>query len=198
MSKSQQKKTSRIPGYRTHKTGQAFVRLNGKNIYLGKAGMAESRAEYERVVGQWLTTNRRVVPSPRSGPVEDRGVTVDQLLAEFFAVRVPQKYYRDGKPTRYVASLKEALPELRALYGETHIADFGPRALVEVKNEMIRRRGSISQTTLSKRLGIIRSIVKWGIGMEIVDPGVLVKLNAARLAERRSLILAPDAEANSS
>ncbi len=37
-----EEKTMRFPGYRKLGAGQAFVRLNGKNIYLGKHGTPET------------------------------------------------------------------------------------------------------------------------------------------------------------
>ena len=45
----------RVPKYRRHKpTGQAVVTLNGKDHYLGKWNTKASRAEYRRLVGEWL------------------------------------------------------------------------------------------------------------------------------------------------
>jgi len=39
----------RVPSYRRHKpTGKAVVTLKGRDIYLGKYGSKESRAEYPR------------------------------------------------------------------------------------------------------------------------------------------------------
>ena len=46
----------RVPSYRRHKaSGQAIVTLGGKMIYLGRYGSAESRAEYTRVIAEWLS-----------------------------------------------------------------------------------------------------------------------------------------------
>ena len=53
----------RVPNYRRHKpTGQAVVTLSGKDIYLGKYGSAASKAEYQRVTGEWLA-NGGVLPT---------------------------------------------------------------------------------------------------------------------------------------
>ena len=47
--------SARIPSYRHHKpTGQAVVTLNGKDHYLGLWGTAASRAEYDRLIGEWI------------------------------------------------------------------------------------------------------------------------------------------------
>ncbi len=45
----------RVPKYSHHKpTGQAYVRLNGKFLYLGKYGSDESHRRYEATIGTWL------------------------------------------------------------------------------------------------------------------------------------------------
>ena len=43
------------PSYSLHKpTGQAYARLNGKVVYLGKYGTPESKDRYDEVVAAWL------------------------------------------------------------------------------------------------------------------------------------------------
>ena len=57
------KRTSaRIPKYRLHKpTGLAVVRLNGRDIYLGKHATNESRQRYQQVIAEWLANNRQLI-----------------------------------------------------------------------------------------------------------------------------------------
>ena len=44
----------RIPKYCKHKaTGQAVVRLNGKDYYLGRFDTKESRSYYDRLIAEW-------------------------------------------------------------------------------------------------------------------------------------------------
>jgi hypothetical protein len=50
--------TRSIPSYRKHRaSGQAIVTLNGRDFYLGPYSTKVSRAEYDRLVGQWLQHN---------------------------------------------------------------------------------------------------------------------------------------------
>ena len=50
-------KNRRVPKYRRHKpTGQAVVTLSGKDHYLGKWNTAASKAEYDRLIGEWVTS----------------------------------------------------------------------------------------------------------------------------------------------
>jgi hypothetical protein len=52
----------RVPGYGLHKaSGQAVVRLNGKDHYLGKHGSDESQARYEVLIATWLQNGRQPV-----------------------------------------------------------------------------------------------------------------------------------------
>ena len=51
----------RTPSYRLHKpTGQAVVTLSGQDHYLGKFGSTGSRAEYDRLVAEWLANGRQL------------------------------------------------------------------------------------------------------------------------------------------
>ncbi|MBN2024517.1 MAG: hypothetical protein JW809_17185, partial [Pirellulales bacterium] len=53
----------RVPSYRRHKpSGQAVVTLAGRDIYLGKWNTRASRAEYDRLVGEWLAGGRCLPP----------------------------------------------------------------------------------------------------------------------------------------
>jgi len=46
-----------IPSYRLHKaSGQAFVELGGRRIYLGKHGSKASREEYERQIAEMVVS----------------------------------------------------------------------------------------------------------------------------------------------
>jgi len=56
---------ARVPSYRHHKkSGQARVTLGGKDFYLGRYGSRESRAAYQRVIGEYLAGQGR---APNSG-----------------------------------------------------------------------------------------------------------------------------------
>ncbi len=61
----------RVPAYQRHKhSGQAFVKLNGEFIYFGPHGTKVSRAEYDRVVGEWLASGRRPMSHAEGGAVQ--------------------------------------------------------------------------------------------------------------------------------
>ncbi len=50
----------RIPTYRHHRPSrQAVVTLGGKDFYLGPYNSPESRAQYDRLIAEWLVNGRR-------------------------------------------------------------------------------------------------------------------------------------------
>src|SRR5690242_20543256 len=56
-SRTMPSRSSRIPSYRLHKpSGQAVVTLAGKDHYLGLHGTPQSRAAYDRLITEYLST----------------------------------------------------------------------------------------------------------------------------------------------
>ncbi len=102
------------PSYRLHKpTGLAVVRLSGRDFYLGKHGTPESRADYDRYVGEWLA-NQRQLPTPPAASGGSGGgsfgITIAELIAAYWTHA--QTYYKkpDGtfsselSPLRYASA----------------------------------------------------------------------------------------------
>jgi len=91
----------RLPSYRRHKpTGQAVVTLSGKDYYLGRWNSRASRAECDRLIGEWLAAGR-CLPSSRGGT----DLTVAELGCAYW--NFAKGYYRkDGQPTRSLDRVK--------------------------------------------------------------------------------------------
>src|SRR4051794_38005163 len=92
--------------YRLHKpTGQAVVTVGGRDFYLGRHGSPQSRAEYDRLVAEWLAGGRGPAPPGPGG----YGVTVSELMVLY--LRHCQDYYRDpeGGPAEELKNIKDAL-----------------------------------------------------------------------------------------
>ena len=117
------KPAQKPPAYRLHKpTGKAIVTLDGRDFYLGPHGTKISKAEYDRLVGEWLANGRRLPPALAG---DNGDLVVAQLMATYLDF-AKTYYVKDGKPTsEYEASLLAFRP-LRKLYGHTRVADFGP------------------------------------------------------------------------
>lgn len=76
---------NRLPKYGQHKaSGQAVIKLDGNDIYLGPYVSQASRIEYDRVVTEWLANGRSL-------PAKGR-LTVVQPAAKFMEFAVG--YYR--------------------------------------------------------------------------------------------------------
>ena len=59
--------------------GTAFVRINGKRVYLGKFGSAEAAQNYARCVAEWAISNTD--PTTAGQPISN--ITVDTLAIAF-------------------------------------------------------------------------------------------------------------------
>jgi hypothetical protein len=99
--------TLRVPSYRRHKpTGQAVVTINGRDLYLGKWGSAASRAEYDRLIAEFLANGRRLQ--------SDADGTVVEVLNAYR--KFAEDYYRKGgRVTSEYAGINEALKIVREL-----------------------------------------------------------------------------------
>jgi hypothetical protein len=106
------------------------VTLNGKDHYLGAWKTAASKAEYNRLIGEWLAAGR-CLPASRRG----NDLTVAELAAAYW--NWATGYYRkDGRPTRSLDRIKLAVRLLRTTYGPTLVQDFGPLALQAIQMQL--------------------------------------------------------------
>ena len=127
----------RVPSYRRHKpTNQAVVTINGQDIYLGRWNSAASKAEYDRIVSEWLSVGRSL-----SFGALSEGVTVSELLLAY--LKYAKAYYPAGRRGEY-ANMKLAVRPLRRLYGKTLAADFGPAQYKAVRLTLIESECSRS------------------------------------------------------
>jgi hypothetical protein len=97
----------RTPSYRLHKpTNQAVVTLNRRDVYLGLHGSFESKAEYDRIIAEWLANGRRL-PS-----VSEPELTVSEVMVGY--IRHADAYYlKNGKPTSEVGLIRMSMKALR-------------------------------------------------------------------------------------
>ncbi len=155
----------RTPSYCLHKaTGQAVVRIDGKDHYLGKHGSPESRAEYNRLISQWYANANSLPPSPSAG------LTITELLLRYWGWA--EEHYRDdeGNPSREPENIKYALRPLRKLHGHTLARDFGPLALRAVQQEMVK--DGLARTVVNARINRIRRVFKWAASFELIPVSV--------------------------
>jgi len=156
------KAPSRVPSLRHHKaSGQGYVVLNGRPIYVGKYGTPDAEAKYHQVIAEWLAAGR-MLPA---GPDE---LTVAEMLARYW--HHARSYYRnsDGTYSSELDNVRLSLKPVRKLYAHTKAAAFGPIALRTVRQEMVRQ--GLSRGNINKRVNRIKMVFKWAASMELV-PG---------------------------
>jgi len=180
----------RKPAYLLHKaTGQARVRIGGKDRYLGAYGSPESKARYEEIVTEWLL---RHTDRPKSQ------LTVDEL-ALLYLEHARSYYVKNGKQTSEVYNVRLALRPLVKLFGQTRISDFGPKKLTAVRDAMIAQ-GCV-RTSINRQVERIKRMFGWGVASELVHPDIdmalrrVPGLRLGRSAARESEPVKPAPEA---
>ena len=124
-------KRTRVPAYTRHKSrGTAKVVIHGKTHYLpGKYGSDESKAEYDRLIAEYLTKQDRP---------ETINVTINLLCVTYLKFATTY-YVKNGSVTAEVGGIRGALRPLVELYGGSPISELGPLRLKNVREEMIAR-----------------------------------------------------------
>ncbi len=170
---------ARVPKYRRHKpTGQAVVTLGGRDHYLGRHGTAASREKYARLVAEWLERGRQVpAPAAEAAGVAAGPTTVNEVILAY--LRHCLDYYKDSPAERDRVRL--AMRPLRALYGRSAAAAFGPLALKAVMAEMAK---TLARRTANQRAGVVKRLFRWAVGNELVPAGVYEALRAVEGLKR--------------
>ncbi len=188
------------PSYRLHKqSGQAIVTLTDpsgqrRDVLLGEHETPQSRAEYDRVIAEWVAAERRLTTAKASAS-EATSLTVNEVVLVYW--QHAERHYRhaDGTPTRELADFKLSLRPLTHLYGDSPARDFGPLALKAVRQVMIDgyehpKHGAqcpLARGVVNQRVGRVRRVFRWAVEQEMVPPSVYQGLAAVRgLARGRS------------
>jgi integrase len=153
-----------LPKYRKHKaSGQAVVNLNGRDHYLGPHGTKASKAQYDRLIAEWLKSDRQLTPNGGAS------ITVVELCLRH--LRFAEGYYvKDGKPTGVTSSIKAAIKYLRLWYGREPAANFGPLALKALQQRMVD--DGLSRRYINDHTDRIKRLFKWAVSEQLVPPAV--------------------------
>lgn len=127
-------KRRKVPAYCLHKaTGQAVVRIDGKDFYLGKYGTEASHEAYQRLVAQFVTIEKSCRSRSQLRAVAR---TVNELILVYWK-HAEQYYCKAGQASSELHTIRQALRPLRVLYGHVSADEFGPVALKTVRQRMI-------------------------------------------------------------
>lgn len=170
-------RNARIPAYTLHKpTGQARVRVNGKDHYLGQYGSVESRRLYGELIARLASgVDVSAMKFGAGATIEAGEVTVNELCLAFMR-HAATHYVKNGQETDEIDCFKSAIRPLVELYGHELVNRFGPLALKAVRTKYVGNgwcRGYVN-----KSVNRVRHIFRWGVENELVEPGTLQKLEA--------------------
>lgn len=174
------RKPNVFPSYLLHKqSGQARVRINGRDYLLGPFGSDESRIEYGRLIANLgagipidpiADSKRGRLPRNES---DDPGPSVGELCLVFLR-HAETHYIKNGKQTSEVHILKSVIAPLNQLYGMLPAKDFGPLALKAVRAKMVE--SGWCRSTINAGMSRIRRIFKHAIADELIDGSILQRL----------------------
>lgn len=157
------RKTPKVPKLCRHeRSGQAYVRINGKFHYLGVLDAPETDQRYHQFCAEWIANGGQL-------PVSPEFITVTEVALAYF--RHAEEYYRrDGKPTTQVTAVRLTLRALRSMYGNLPATQFTPAKLRAFMEHLTDEGKCIS--TINARVGIVRRAFKWAAAHDLVEPTV--------------------------
>ena len=186
-----------VPKYRRQKTREgrvrAFVEFSGRRHYLGEYNTAASKAKYRQLIHEWSAAGGH-------SPVPQNQLTIVELIARFWTHA--QVYYRkpDGTPTSTIHNYRAALRPLKQLYGTTRAAEFGPRSLKALREDMISR--GWCRKTINQGVNLVRGVFRWAVAEELVPVEThtgltaVASLRRGRCAAREGEPVRPVSEAH--
>jgi hypothetical protein len=171
--------TKNPPKYRRYRPKNlAVVRIDGRDVYLGKYDSPENWEKYGR-----LLTERRAhgisssTPSADGNRTPDRSdFTVSEVILAFW--RHAEVYYcrADGTPTGETDNLRLALRPLKELYGGTPAREFSPKALTAVRQAMVD--SGLCRRTVNQRIGRMVRVFRFAVENELVPASFVHGLKA--------------------
>ena len=154
------------PAYTLHKpTGQARVRIDGRDHYLGEHGSQESRDRYDDLIAEWAARQ----------DVSRVTLTIDDLALLY--LQWARGYYK----MREVNAARRALRLLVEFAGTTRARQFGPRMFRRFRDSLVGRKAAghagnkgriLTRQYLNKMQRCIVRVFKWAASEEYVPVDV--------------------------
>jgi integrase len=178
-----------LPKYSLHKSsGQAVVRIDGKMHYLGPHGSPESREKYQRLIDRIQARrkkkNRRPAATPPPPVPRGADLLIKNLAAEFLRSGV-----EDISPSE-LSFVKNCLRQLVKHYADRAAVDFGPLALQDLRDRIIRETGN-SRGVVNRKIRRLQNIFRWAVSKELI-PETVYRTLATVAPLRRNRFQAPE------
>lgn len=187
----------KAPAYRQRKGyDQALVTLSDsvtkerRDYWLGTYGTPESRELYHRLIAEWEKRGRRLPDIETADPTttaspRSRGITVAEIIHEYRPWAEQYYCYAHWK------NLRICLRLLRQLYGSTPAADFGPKRLRLLREEMIRGDDDVdpprrpwSRPYINAQVKRLVAMFKWAASHEMIGADVHQQLKTVAPLKR--------------
>lgn len=163
-----------VPAYLLHKpSGQARVRIAGKDYYLGPYLSEQSRQKYAALIQQHFAG--ALVSDPVQPETPQAGISIAEMTLVYLQF-ADAFYVKGGGPTKEPGLIRMAVRPLVRLFGASPAVDFGPLALKAVREEMIA--AGWVRKTVNESVNRIRRMFKHGVENELVPADALLRLQA--------------------
>jgi integrase len=168
---------SPAPVYRYHVSGNAQVRLCGKDFYLGPHGSPESYSRYHALLAEY-NANGMKLPEGVPQHQMSQEIRVRDVTADFREIELQRYVDNSGSYSR----LSGVLNALDELYGDLAVSELGPLRLRELRNRLART-GNCRRYLNDQTRDVIR-IVRHGLSRELVKPETITALESLRPLRR--------------
>lgn len=181
----------KLPSYCHHKaSGQAYVTLNAKTVYLGPYDTAASHAEYDKVIGEWLAAGKEV------GFSESKFKT--GVLCHLFWERHGKTYYLTrGQVGDYHRWVKNIVTSMAEQIGMVPAASLLPKHLIAMRNHWVtksvtsqnqnvgpgqkkRKVRGLGRQKANSAARIAIEVIRWGVEQGYVPSSVLEGFKAVK------------------
>lgn len=163
----------REPGYCYHRpSGQAYVNLGGKVIYLGTYDSPESRERYARLKAEWLV-NRSAEKFQRGKNI--LGPTMSDLCNHYLD-EIEQHY---GEKSAQAANWRITCRPVAQLYSTLPTKEFDSIAFMAVRDWWLKDPKR-SRQYINKMMRQLRHMIKWGIERKYVPATVFAEVSCVQ------------------
>jgi len=175
------KKPGEPPVYpsKPHASGQARIRLDGRDHYLGVWGTAESRLKYAELIDRW---RRGEGVRAVAAPVSPR--TVADVAAMFLDDARRTRRKPDGSPTKEVANFPYAVEALCEQFADLPAERFGAAQLLDLRDSLPAR--GWGRRYANRQLTRIKTLFRWAELRQLVPAGTFAALRAVPGLPRRN------------
>ena len=178
-----------LPQMRAHLSGQGFVRIDDRNIYLGKYGSPESLARYAVLIAEYQANKLTL---PKDFDVRAIDERAGLLLA--IEIELPAEHQAD-KPIlvchvtetykqhvlKVYANSKSDLQRMLGVckdinkqVGNVNAHEYGPRALQQQRQRWVE--SGKSRKYCNTLTNTVVRMFRWAVSQELIEPNVLVRL----------------------